>query len=113
MGVEFVTVLELGQNFAIIAQQNYTQNFADGDSFDYVSVVSDDVSTFPKALQMNIYGQNADGEAIVNIIAISFTNNCSVYPVLGDGFSLGWTEFVSLVGRVSLLIETTRLSLTC
>jgi hypothetical protein len=103
--VDFVTVVELGQDFLGVAQQDYSQIFADGDSFDYVSVVSNGNSTYPKAIQLNIFGENADGDAIANIVLVSFTNNCSVYPVFDEGFSLGWAKFVSLVCHVIIFFK--------
>ena len=98
MLVDSVTVVELGQDSMIVAQQNYSEPYYDGDSFDYVSVVSDDNSVFPKGIQLNVYGQNANGDDIANIILVTFTNNCSVYPVF-DGFSEGWAMFVSMAGH--------------
>jgi hypothetical protein len=102
--VDFVTVVELGQDSVGVAQQNYSQSFADGDFFDYVSIVGNDNSTFPKAIQLVLYAQNAGGNEIVNILAVSFTNDCSVYPVLDEGFSLGWADFVSLVRHDTIFL---------
>lgn len=94
--VDFVSIVELGQDLVGIAQQNYSQDFMEGDSIEYTSIVSSGNSTtYPRVIQLNIYGQNLEGEEIVNFFAISFTNNCSAYPVFEDGFMLGWTTVVS------------------
>jgi hypothetical protein len=98
--VESVSVLELGQDFTVVAQSNFTQIFMDGDSLTYTSIVVDqaepvDVNNIPKVLQVNIFGFNAQNQPIVNWYAIGFSNNCVSYPVLEPGNNAGWTSFVS------------------
>ncbi len=95
MTVENILIIELGNDSIGIAQQNFSQAFNNGDSFEYVSSINDDASTIPKTIQLNILGQNAAGQSIINFLAIQFTNNCSFYPVLDEGSSLGWTVIVS------------------
>lgn len=95
MIVDKIIIVELGENFTGIAQQNFNQTFFDGDSFEYISSIFDDSSTVPKGIQVNMFGQNAAGDAIISTFLIQFTNNCSFYPVFEEGFSLGWTNFVS------------------
>lgn len=95
VSVSVITVVELDENSVGIAQQNITYSLTDGDSFGYLSLISDGNSTFPSAIQLNIYGENAAGDSIVNVIAVSFTKNCSAYPVFEEDYSLGWVKFVS------------------
>lgn len=97
ISVDFVIVIELDENNTAIAQQNISQVLADGDSFEYVSSILVDPSTFPSAIQLNVYGSNAAGDAIVSLVAVAFTGNCAAYPVFMDGFSLGWLQFGALV----------------
>jgi hypothetical protein len=96
--VGFVDIVELGQAFNVLSQENITGTFFDGDSFSYTSIVAlnDTLEELPKVLQLNIFGFNADGEPIVNFYALAFTNICTVYPILFEGDSAGWTEFVSI-----------------
>ena len=96
--VMYVDVLELGQAFEVLSQQNITGSFMDGDQFDYTSIVEEeDNLEIPKVIQLNIFAQNAAGEAIVNFFAISYSNVCDEYPSLVEGESAGWTHFVSVV----------------
>ena len=54
-----------------------------------------DAIKITKALQLNLIGENAAGEKIVSVFIMTFTNSCDDYPVLENGQSAGWTEFVS------------------
>jgi hypothetical protein len=97
--VSLVSVLELGQDFRVLAQENVTKVFRDGDSFMYKSIVADqvagaDVET-PRVIQLNFFALNAENQPIVNFFAIAFSNDCSVYPVFEEGDTAGWTRFVS------------------
>jgi hypothetical protein len=97
--VSLVSVLELGQDFTVLAQQNVSGVFGDGDSFMYNSIVAGRVAgvdvEIPRIIQLNIFGLNAANQPIVNFFAISFTNACTVYPVFEEGNTAGWTRFVS------------------
>jgi hypothetical protein len=99
VSVEFVAVVELDQEFRILSQSNITNggSYFDGDTITYTSVVhnNDSVQEFPKVLQLNTFGLNAAGQPIINFFALSYTNACDVYPVLTEGSSAGWFEFVS------------------
>jgi len=95
--VQYVDVLELGQRFEVLSQQNITGTFVDGDVFEYASIVEDDDNIdIPKVIQLNIFARNAAGQPIVNFFAIAYSNICDEYPTLVDGQSAGWTEFVNL-----------------
>lgn len=98
--VDFVNILELGQDFTVLDQTNFTTIFLNGDSFTYTSIVADqakaaDASQIPSVLQLNIFGVNAQNQPVVNLYAIKFTNDCFAYPVIMPGNSAGWTSFVS------------------
>jgi len=95
--VDYVDVLELGQSYQVLSQQNISDVSIDGDSFDYDSIILDsDVEEVPKVIQLNIFAKNANGEPIVNFFAISFSNDCDSYPTLIEGESAGWTQFTKL-----------------
>ena len=96
--VQNLNVLELGQNFQVLKQENITGVNLEGDSFDYESVMLDpSVEEKPKVIQLNIFARNADGDPIVNFFAISFTNDCDTFPTMIEGESAGWTRFVSIL----------------
>ncbi|KAL3912865.1 MAG: hypothetical protein SGARI_000941 [Bacillariaceae sp.] len=94
--VGYVDVLELGQAFDVLSQENITGAFMDGESFSYTSIVEKDptLAELPKVIQLNIFAFNSEGQPIVNFFAIAFTNNCFEFPVLLEGDSAGWTKFV-------------------
>eukprot|EP00535_Pseudo-nitzschia_heimii_P009528 CAMPEP_0197183930 /NCGR_PEP_ID=MMETSP1423-20130617/8773_1 /TAXON_ID=476441 /ORGANISM="Pseudo-nitzschia heimii, Strain UNC1101" /LENGTH=359 /DNA_ID=CAMNT_0042634609 /DNA_START=179 /DNA_END=1258 /DNA_ORIENTATION=+ len=95
--VENINVLELGQNFQVLKQQNVTGVTQDGDVFDYQSVILEpSIEEIPKVIQVNIFARNANDEPIVNFFAISFTNDCLTYPTMFEGESAGWTHFTKL-----------------
>ena len=98
--MDFVNILELGQDFTVIDQNNFTGTFVNGDSFAYASIIDGqdedvNVAKIPRVLQLNIVGINAQNQPVVNFYAIEFTNNCFAYPVITPGDSAGWTSFVS------------------
>jgi hypothetical protein len=94
--VDFVDVLELGQDLNVIDHTNFTRTFVNGDSFTYTSILADqEEEELPRVLQLNIVGINSQNQPVVNFYAIVFTNDCSAYPVISPGNSAGWTLFVS------------------
>lgn len=100
IAVESIDILELGQNLRVTAQTNIGTRLLDGDTFTYTSVVADPdsittVTEVPRALQLNIVGINADGNSIINVFIVTFTNDCGSYPVFQEGQSAGWARFVS------------------
>jgi hypothetical protein len=100
VAVQSIGILELGQDLRVLNQEDIDDNFGDGDTFTYTSVMANPGSTvdeadIPRAIQLNIVGINADDEPIINVYIITFTNNCGTYPVLSEGQSAGWTVFVS------------------
>jgi len=95
--IESVDVLELGQEFEVLSQQNITGPYVNGDSFDYTSIITrEDFNGVPKVIQLNIFALNQLGERIVNFFAISYSNICDEFPTLIEGGSSGWTHFTKL-----------------
>lgn len=90
-----MTVVELDEDNTAIRQENFS-SFVDGDSFEYQSSLFFDPSAVPTGIQLNVYGSNAAGDELSSFVAVSFTKDCSVYPVFPEGFALGWVQFVSV-----------------
>ena len=104
VAVDYVDILELGQDFTVVVQENVTGGFLDGESFSYTSVIARDNGgdpEIPRVLQLNIFGVNALDQPIVNFFAIAYSNNCQTFPVLQEGNSAGWTRFVSFLSFCS------------
>jgi hypothetical protein len=105
ISVSKVQVLELNQNLDIITTSQYNEEFADGDIFTYTSVIASNNITrpqdVPRALQMTIYGRNAEEQDLVNFWIIIFDNSCGIYPVVLEGEQIGWTIFVRMGSLVS------------
>ena len=100
VSVEDIDILELGQNLRVVAQTDINGILVDGDKFTYTSVVADpenimDPEQTPRALQINTVGINAQGDRIINVFIVTFTNDCGSYPLFHEGQSAGWTRFVS------------------
>lgn len=101
VSVDSIDILELGQNLRVIAQTGIVQPLNDGDSFTYTSVVADpdsigEVQQVPKGMQINIVGNNQNGDRIINAFLVTFTNECDKYPVFEEGQSAGWAKFTGL-----------------
>ena len=102
--VSSIDVLELNQNLQVMVQENIVPTsgvYLDGDTFSYVSyaAIPGEIvkpEDLPRAIQLNIIGKNQNGEDIINVYLITFTNSCGAYPVLYEGQWAGWTRFVSI-----------------
>ena len=97
-----INILELGQNFTVVKQTTIDEEWRNGDTLQYASITATPaevttVSDVPKALQINLEGRNAEGDKLINVLIISFSNGCgrSSYPVFEEGNSAGWLQFVS------------------
>lgn len=90
--MESIRFIELSTGFDIIDERQQTGDFFDGDSVVETIAASGDLV---RVLQINIFAVNAAGQSIVNFFAISFTNDCSIWPTLREGNSAGWGVFVS------------------
>ena len=96
--VQTVSIIESDVDRIPIAQSAVDGEFDDGDTFTYSSVSALGNSTqIPQSIQLTITGVNEEGDTLVQVWAIKFTNDCGIYPVLEVGESYGWTEFVSQV----------------
>jgi len=103
VNITSIDVLELNQNLQIMVNENISPNkaFLDGDTFTYTSYAAIpgeivNPEDLPRAIQLNMVGQNKLGEEIINMYLITFTSSCGAYPVLFGGQWAGWTRFRDL-----------------
>jgi len=103
VNITSIDVLELNQNLQIMVNENISPNkaFLDGDTFTYTSYAAIpgeivNPEDLPRAIQLNLVGQNKLGEEIINMYLITFTSSCGAYPVLFGGQWAGWTRFRDL-----------------
>jgi len=101
LSLNSVSILELDQSNNVLAETTISGDLVDGDSFSYSSVINgreddeESIQNIPKALQLNLSGRNEDGDFLMNVFVITFTNECGVTPVIQVGDSIGWVIFVS------------------
>lgn len=89
-----VQFIEIGQHGAPIAFALETGDFHDGSTITYQSI-SFARSVTPRAFQVRALGRNAAGVPLALQWAITFSNDCGIFPVLMPNDSIGWTTFVS------------------
>jgi hypothetical protein len=99
--VTTVSVMELNKDLGVLVQTPYVDDFRDGDSFTYTSILStpDNVTglkpdMIPGGIQLGIVGVNKLEEPITNVWIILFDNACGIFPVLEVGDQIGWTILV-------------------
>lgn len=92
-----ISILELDQSNSVLVEKTLSGEFFSGFSFSYSSIINDatTIEEIPKALQLNLSGENAEGVMLMNVFVITFTNECGVMPVIKAGESAGWVTFVS------------------
>ena len=95
VAVSSVQLIEIGESGAPAAVAQETGDFRDGSNITYTSI-SFEGAVAPRAFQVRALGRNAAGEPLVLQWAVTYSNNCGVWPVLEVNDSIGWTIFVSL-----------------
>jgi hypothetical protein len=95
-----IAFLELDQNLQVIVDTTFTNNYTDGETVKYTSLTAvglnpTNITAVPRGLQVSIQGSNAEGEQIINVWIITYSNDCGFYPVLTVGERIGWSIFVS------------------
>lgn len=94
-----IDILELDEDLVLLTQSSTFGTFVDGDTFNYTSISNDPTkineTEYPTALQISVIGNNKDGETLFFAGLLVFVTNCSVYPTLLEGSTLGWVTFVS------------------
>lgn len=66
----------------------------DGDTYTFVPP-SVGTGFTPVYLQLTALGVNGMGEELQQVWNIQFSNNCAIFPVVPDGFQIGWAKVVS------------------
>jgi hypothetical protein len=109
--VSLVQIQELGEGpiYAVLGLTEYTDGYYNGDEITYTSIVetkpdSINASTIPRGFQVAITGLNANEETLVQTWAITYTNDCGIFPLLTVGEQIGWSVFVSIVVRDTLTV---------
>ena len=85
--VELIQVFELDQVFDLVPNQTNLEGvFADGFRFTHTSALATmsdfNETTLPRAIQLNLLGNNTEGRRIQASWSLFFSNNCSVFPVI-------------------------------
>ena len=92
--------MESEQDGTIFSSTPITGPFDNEHTFTYTSVVATDTvltaSTLTKSFQITILAENAGGDAILNVVSFSFTNECNVFPILAVGDQIGWVRLTSV-----------------
>lgn len=98
--ISTVQVYELaGPDLSVVGGTTFTDGYLDGDDITYTSIVATkpdtiDDSNLPRGFQVVITGLNADEVTLVNQWAITYTNDCGIFPLLTVGEQIGWSVFV-------------------
>lgn len=98
--VNEVQILELDRNFELVGQTVYTDPLTNGSIVEYTSIVATSPDfitpeTIPRAFQITIQALNSLEEPLTQTIAIEYSNNCGIFPLLTEGQQIGWAIFVS------------------
>ena len=104
ISVQTVSIIEADTNRVPIAQSAIDGHLEDGFTFSYTSVAAwGDYSQIPSSIQMSITGLNAEGETLVQVWVLEFTNECSIVPKLKTKDSTGWTDYIGWTQFVSII----------
>ena len=99
--VSEIQIMELDVKQNVVGQSQFTDGpYFDGDVVQYTSIVrsmrdSINGTNLPLGFQVSVIGNNALNQPIVNTYGIIYDGNCGVFPLLEEGETIGWTEFVS------------------
>lgn len=95
VAISSIQFIEIGQDGGPVNVDQISRDFGDGNSFEFTSISATPGVQAPRAFQVRALGRNAAAEPLVLQWAITYTNNCGVFPVLEEGNNVGWTMFVS------------------
>lgn len=94
VAVSSIQVIEFDTEGRVLAQFFSDDIYMDGNTFVYTTYSDEQLVG---GIQLSITGRNAYGDPITNLIAVSYTNECGVYPVFFVGDAIGWIIIVSLI----------------
>jgi hypothetical protein len=93
-----IQILEMGRDGKILNQPTFPGDYASGDTISYTSLSADGVETeadVPGGIQLSVTAMNADGDELLMVWIVRYSNSCDTYPVFTGGESAGWTVLVS------------------
>jgi hypothetical protein len=96
--VKLIQVIEVNLDLSNLSVENLNGDFEDGFTWKYESVTAGELSDeqeIPGGIQVNIRGQDEDGNMITNSVIIDYSNSEDGYPVLEVGNRIGWIVIVS------------------
>lgn len=100
VAVGSIDILELDENLVLLTQSSRFGTYGNEDSFPYESISRNpsevNATSYPRALQVSVIGNNAAGETLFFAGLIVFVTDCSAYPTLMEGSSIGWIRFVRI-----------------
>ena len=111
VAIEGIDVLQLGIDLNVIHQTTIQGGFGNGEGFLYTAY-ADEENTLTGGLQLNIFGVNNANEQIINVFAITFSNECGV-QLFEVGDNIGWVIFVSQLMHMVMFSYTRSITLKC
>lgn len=95
-----IDILELNESLELLSQSSIFGTFVDGESFSYNSLSGDismvNMTVFPKALQISVIANNAEGEQLFFAGLVIYATDCVSFPTLLEDSKIGWISFVSV-----------------
>jgi len=98
VSVTEIQIWEISQPIEMVNLVQFTGIFETGDVISYTSIINQETTRpidFPRALQIYMLGLDGNGNEISFAIGVAFTNDCTSYPVLSEGQTMGWVTIVS------------------
>jgi len=94
VAVSSVQFIELGQDGTPLSVTQETGDFRNRSVLTYRSVSEKGI--IPLAFQTRAIGMNEDGDTLIMQWALTYNNDCGIFPILDEGESVGWTVFTDL-----------------
>lgn len=99
VSVSSIDIIELDAELAFLTQSSRFGDYGDGESIMYTAVSNEpsmiNATVYPKALQLSVIGNNAEGETLFFAGLLLFSTECTLFPVVEKGSTIGWIKFVS------------------
>jgi hypothetical protein len=94
-----IDILELDADLVLLTQSSRFGTFGNGDTIRFASISNEptkiNITSYPSALQISIIGNNQLGETLFFAGLVIYDTDCSRYPLILEGSSIGWITFVS------------------
>jgi len=94
VAVSSVQFIELDQGGTPLSVTQETGDYRNGSVLIYRSVSERGI--VPLAFQTRAIGMNDDGDTLIMQWALTYNNDCGIFPILKEGQSVGWTIFTDL-----------------